>query len=88
MNLGYEEIKEGRKVVAIKFIFKKTRIHKVTNPKTGIEKNYYIKPTQKKKVVKTNSPDILKGQLAFTEIKKEPKPIQGILSKVLNKFKY
>jgi len=88
MNLGYEEIKEGRKVVAIKFIFKKTRIHKVTNPKTGIEKNYYIKPKQKKKVVKTNSPDILEGQLAFTEIKKEPKPIQGILSKVLSKFKY
>ena len=88
LNLGYEELKEGRKVVAIKFVFTKTRIHKVTNPKTGIEKNYYIKPKQKKKVVKTNSPDILEGQLAFTEIKKEPKPIQSILSKVLNKFKY
>jgi plasmid replication initiation protein len=88
MNLGYEEIKEGRKVVAIKFVFKKTRIHKVTNPKTGIEKNYYIKPKQKKKIVKTNSPDVLEGQLAFIEIKKEPKPIQGILSKVLSKFKY
>jgi plasmid replication initiation protein len=88
LNLGYEELKEGRKVVAIKFVFTKTRIHKVVNPKTGIEKNYYIKPKQKKKVVKTNSPDVLEVQLAFTEIKKEPKPIQGILSKVLNKFKY
>ena len=88
MNLGYEEIKEGRKVVAIKFIFRKTRIHKVTNPKTGVEKNYYIKPKQKKKIIKTSSPDILEGQLAFTDIKKEPKPIQGILSKVLSKFKY
>jgi plasmid replication initiation protein len=88
MNLRYEEIKEGRKVIAIKFIFRKTRIHKVTNPKTGIEKNYYIKPKQKKKIIKTSSPDILEGQLAFTEIKKEPKPIQGILSKVLSKFKY
>jgi plasmid replication initiation protein len=88
LNLGYEELKEGRKVVAIKFVFTKTRIHKVVNPKTGIEKNYYIKPKQKKKAVKANSPDILEGQLAFTEIKKEPKPIQSILSKVLSKFKY
>ena len=69
-------------------LYFKTRVHKVVNPKTGIEKNYYVKPEQKKKVVKTNSPDILEGQLAFTEIKKEPKPIQGILSKVLSKFKY
>ena len=88
LNLGYEELKEGRKVVAIKFVFTKTRIHKVTNPKTGIEKNYYIKPKQKKKIIKTSSPDILEGQLAFTEIKKEPKSIQDILSKVLSKFKY
>ena len=88
LNLGYEELKEGRKVIAIKFVFTKTRIHKVTNPKTGVEKNYYIKPKQKKKISKPNSPDVLEGQLAFSNIKKEPKPIQGILSKVLNKFKY
>lgn len=89
MNLGYEEIKEGRKVVAIKFVFKKTRIHKVTNQKTGIEKNYYIKPKQRKKVIKINNPEVLEGQLSFTDIKKEtqPKPVQSILSKVLNKFK-
>jgi plasmid replication initiation protein len=88
LNLGYEELKEGRKVVAIKFVFTKTRIHKVTNPKTGIEKNYYIKPKQKKKISKPSNPDVLEGQLAFSNIKKEPKSIQGILSKVLNKFKY
>jgi len=88
LNLGYEELKEGRKVVAIKFVFTKTRIRKVTNPKTGIEKNYYIKPKQKKKLSKPSNPDVLEGQLAFSNKKKEPKPIQGILSKVLNKFKY
>mgnify|MGYP006079194381 FL=1 len=88
INLGYEELKEGRKVIAIKFIFNKTRVHKVINPKTGIEKNYYIKPEQKKKISNPSKPDVLEGQLAFTEIKKEPKPIQGILSKVLSKFKY
>ena len=89
MNLGYEEIKDGRKVVAIKFIFKKTRIHKVVNQKTGIETNLYIKPKKqsKKTTSKKNKPCILEGQMSFKEIKKEPKPIQSILSKVLNKFK-
>jgi len=87
LNLGYEEIKEGRKVIAVKFVFKKTRIHKVTNQKTGIEKNFYIKPKQKTKTATTPKPAILEGQLSFQEVKKEPQPIESILSKVLNKFK-
>ena len=91
INLGYEEIKEGRKVIAIKFVFKKTRIHKVTNQKTGIERNLYIKPkkqNKKSKESKKNYPkDVLEGQMSFNKIKKEPKPIQSILSKMLNKFK-
>jgi plasmid replication initiation protein len=92
MNLGYEEIKEGRKVVAVKFVFKKTKIYKVTNQKTGVEKNFYAKPESKPKKQKNKTKiinsDILEGQLAFSDIKKEPKPIQSILEKVLNKFKY
>jgi hypothetical protein len=64
---------------------------KVTNQKTGVEKNFYIKPKQKtKKVTKqlaTPKSDILEGQMSFQEIKKEPQPIQSIFSKVLNKFK-
>ena len=91
MNLGYEEIKEGRKVIAVKFVFKKTRIHKVTNQKTGIEKNFYVKPkqiTQKStKQIANPKPAILEGQMSFQEIKKEPQSIQSIFSKVLNKFK-
>jgi len=91
LNLGYEEIKEGRKVIAVKFVFKKTRIHKVTNQKTGIEKNFYVKPkqiTQKAtKQIANPKPAILEGQMSFQEIKKEPQPIQSIFSKVLNKFK-
>ena len=87
MNLGYEEIKEGRKVIAVKFVFKKTRIHKVINQKTGIEKNLYIKPKKVKKNDKTQPQGIIEGQMSFDEIKKEPKPIRNILSKVLNKFK-
>ena len=91
LNLGYEEIKEGRKVIAVKFVFKKTRIHKVTNQKTGVEKNFYVKPKQKtkKETKQIASPKtaILEGQMSFQEIKKEPQPIQSIFSKVLNKFK-
>jgi plasmid replication initiation protein len=95
MNLGYEEIKEGRKVVAIKFVFKKTKIHKVTNQRTGIEKNLYIKPkkqNKKSKESKKDCPkDVLAGQMYLNnlnKIEKEPKPVQGILSKMLNKFKF
>ena len=82
MNLSYEEIKEGRKVVALKFRFKKTGIYKITNQKTGVEKNYYAKPESKPKKQKN------KTKIINSDIKKEPKPIQSILEKVLNKFKY
>ena len=92
MNLGYEELKEKRKVVAIKFVFKKTRVHKVVNQKTGIEKNLYMKPeAQTKKNQhrnKTNDSDVLEGQLSFTDVKKDLQPIQNVLPKVLDKFKF
>ena len=90
MNLGYEELKEKRKVVAIKFVFKKTRVHKVVNQKTGIAKNLYIKPepqTKKNKQRnKTNNSGVLEGQLAFTDVKKDLQPIQNVLPKLLNKY--
>lgn len=82
MDLKYEEIKEGRKVVAVKFIFNKTKILKVTNQRTGIEKNLYVKPKKQNDKV-----DILEGQMSFDEIKKEPKPIRNTLSKIFDKFK-
>jgi len=92
MNLGYEEIKEGRKVVAVKFVFKKTKIHKVTNQRTGVEKNLYIKPkkqTKKSKESKKDYPkNVLEGQMSLDEIKKEPKAIKNTLSKLFDKFKF
>ena len=92
MNLKYEEIKEGRKIVAVKFVFKKTKIHKVTNQRTGIEKNLYVKPkkqTKKTKGVKKDYPkDVLEGQMSLDEIKKEPKAIKNTLSKLFDKFKF
>ena len=63
MNLGYEEIKEGRKVVAVKFVFRKTRVRKVVNQKTGVETNVYEKPAIKNQ----KSSDVIEGQLAFDE---------------------
>ena len=82
LNLRYEEIKEGRKVVALKFIFKKTRVHKVTNPKTGVEQNLYEKPElQTKKRSNKNKRGqtaILKGQLPLR------KKLQQTLCKILD----
>lgn len=47
LDLTFEEIKEGRQVVAIKFSFKKTEKLEAINPKTGEAKNIYKKPKQK-----------------------------------------
>jgi hypothetical protein len=73
------------------FIFKKTKIHKITNQKTGVEKNLYIKPKQlnkkSKKINKNVVSDVLEGQMSFLEKEKEPKPIQNVLSKMFGKFK-
>jgi plasmid replication initiation protein len=85
MNLGFEEIKDGRKVVAVKFVFKKTRIHKVIDQKTGVEKNFYeklapnLKGRKNKKIKQINS-DVLE------DLKNEAQPMQNILSKILKKF--
>ena len=90
MNLGYEEIKKGRKVVAIKFVFKKTRIHRVTNQQTGIETNLYIKPEskiRKKNKKQKSNLGTLDGQLSLHNLKKEDKPMKSILSKILTKFR-
>lgn len=82
MNLGYEEIKEGRKVIAIKFVFKKTRITKRYNQYKGIAKNVYEKP--KLLIKKGKSADTLEGQLAFKD--KNAKPIQNIVSSLFSKI--
>lgn len=47
LSLSFEEIKEDRKVVAVKFSFKKTTVHKVVNQYTGKTRNVYTKPKPK-----------------------------------------
>ena len=92
MDLRFEEEKEGRKVVAVKFFFKKTLVHKVTNQKTGISKNVYQKPkllvkNKKGKVKQVNS-DILEGQLSFNDLKTndKAKPMNSIITSLLAKI--
>ncbi|MBP9778843.1 MAG: replication initiation protein [Rickettsiaceae bacterium] len=93
IGLRFEELKEGRKVVAIKFFFKQTIVTQVTNSKTGKTTNVYSKPktqTNAKKKVKQaspkNSPDVLDGQLSFAELNPEVKPMKSILSSILSKL--
>lgn len=52
INLIFEEIKEGRKVIAIRFEFKPTFTRKGVNPQTGQEVTTYIKPKPKKQPAK------------------------------------
>jgi plasmid replication initiation protein len=47
LNLKFDEIKLGKKVVALKFTFTPTFIRKCVNSKTGKEQNIYIKPKRK-----------------------------------------
>lgn len=49
IDLKFEEIKEGRKVVAIRFDFKPTFTRRAVDPYTGKERNIYIKPKHKSK---------------------------------------
>ena len=85
MDLRFEEIKEGRKVVAVKFLFKKTLVHKVTNRKTGIEKNVYVKPKARIKK-KQSIPEVLEGQLSFDDLKDDPKSMKNVMSSLLTRF--
>lgn len=68
MKVRFEEIKEGKSVTAIKFIFKPVIVLKATNEKTGETKTRYTKP-EKKLIDITPSP-----KLKSTERKSKPAP--------------
>ena len=93
MGLRFEELKEGCKVVAVKFFFKQTVVTQVTNQKTGKTTNIYSKPKTQtntsnkvKQASLSSSLDVLEGQLSFMELKPEVKPMKSILSSLLSKF--
>lgn len=82
MSISFEEIKDGRKVVAINFTFKPTIVHEVTNQHTGKTKNFYEKP-QKLEVKKKRNPR--KKTTKKKLIKKEKKV--GFFTSLFQKFK-
>ena len=93
MGLSFDELKEGRKVTAIRFSFKPIKVTQVVNQKTGQTTNIYGKPKRqvniKKKVKKVSlseSQDISEKQLSFPEPKPEAKPVKNILSSLISKF--
>jgi plasmid replication initiation protein len=71
MKVRFEEIKEGKSVTAIKFIFKPVIVLKATNEKTGETKTRYIKH-EKKFIDSTPSP-----KTKSTEKKSKPAPKKG-----------
>jgi plasmid replication initiation protein len=92
MGLRFEEIKEGRKVVAVKFFFKQTIVNQVTNQKTGKTTNIYTKPKDQLKTKRkmnsklSSSQENLEGQLSFEELKPETTSIKSLMSSFLSKF--
>lgn len=84
MDLKFEEIKEGRKVVAVKFFFKQTTISQRID-QAGNTYNTYVKPERKKKIKKTDKlskMQVLEGQLSFEDTKKSKNPFLSFISKL------
>lgn len=78
IDLDFQEIKEGRKVVAIKFTFNKTKIAK-RYKQNGTYTNEYIKPK-----TKTKYPDIvLNGQMSFEDKQQKQGQIGDAASKAI-----
>ena len=94
MRLKFEEIKIGRKVIAVKFVFEKTLVYRAVNQRTGIETNVYKKPSlvskkRSKTVAKISSGVVLEGQLSLDDLQQNEqgsKPMKGILSSILTKL--
>lgn len=78
IDLEFQEIKEGRKVVAIKFTFNKIKIAK-RYKQDGTYTNEYIKPK-----TKTKYPDIvLDGQMSFEKKQQKQGQIGDAASKAI-----
>lgn len=93
-NLRFEEIKEGRKVIAIKFIFKPIAILDVTNETTGKTRKFFtkheikIKQTQNQRSKKAKEPILIKEQKeALVSQPEKPKNSRGFVSSILNIFR-
>jgi len=87
IGINFEEIKEGRKVSAVKFTFKKTFVNKTYQQHTGKVKNRYNKPERIKNVLKLkpkqpNNNDVLEGQMKFEDVR-DKTHVSNVLSNML-----
>ncbi len=93
MNLTFEEIKTGRKIVAVKFLFKQTQVIQRLD-KNGQVHNEYIKPKAKIKPPKPKSVKHTKNIVQQSDstpelLKTETEPMQAknIFMSLLDKMK-
>ena len=88
-NIRFEEIKTGRKVTSIKFLFNKISAHKVYNPITCDSRNNYTKhekilDSKKKNDTDSKYPDIvLDGQMSFEDKQQKQGQIGNAASNLL-----
>jgi plasmid replication initiation protein len=94
MGLTFEEEKEGRKVVAVKFRFKQTVVSQVVNEKTGKVTSIYEKPKaialKKTKEVSDKykkSSNTIEEQMSLDDPKSGLKPVKNIMLSLLDKFR-
>ena len=93
MNLTFEEIKTGRKIVAIKFLFKQTQIIKRLD-QNGQVHNEYIKPKAKIKLPKPkpvkhtkNFAQLIDATPEIQNTETEPMQAKNIFMSLLDKMK-
>jgi plasmid replication initiation protein len=93
MNLTFEEIKTGRKIVAVKFLFKQTQVIKRLD-QNGQVHNEYIKPRAKIKPPKPKSVKHTKNIVQqldttpeLTQKETEPMQAKNIFMSLLDKMK-
>lgn len=93
-NLHFEEIKNGRKVAAIKFIFKPIAILEVANEATGKTRKFFtkhemkIKEPQKQRSKKAKEPILIETQKAgLVSQHEKSQNSRGFISSILNIFR-
>lgn len=93
-NLRFEEIKDSRKVSAIKFIFKPIAILEVANEATGKTRKLYTKneikiaQPKKQRSKKAKEPILIEDQKAeFVFQTEKPQNFKGFFSSILNIFR-
>lgn len=82
INLRFEEIKEGRKIVAVKFLFKKTVVCQRVDQAGNIY-NIYTPPKPKKKIIK---PELSKLVKSLEKLEKIPMLQENLESKSKDPF--